>query len=149
MAEETKLITISMESIESDVMKQVSVIAKRQKDKAGDSLFGNTTLSAVEKVVIRQYIESASVTFNVIRLNEGHKNAFESCFMGYVRAYATYMVLTLSSTEQAKVYSDEANMLLKDAIKLVFDKEAPSAGAKTLKDMTGSIESDPQLETIK
>ena len=47
MAEETKLITISMESIESDVMKQVSAIAKRQKDKAGDSLFGNTTLSAV------------------------------------------------------------------------------------------------------
>ena len=44
MAEETKLITISMESIESDVMKQVSAIAKRQKDKAGDSLFGNTTL---------------------------------------------------------------------------------------------------------
>ena len=40
-------------------------------------------------------------------------------------------------------------MLLKDAIKLVFDKEAPSAGAKTLKDMTGSLESDPQLETIK
>ena len=169
MAEETKLITISMESIESDVMKQVSVIAKRQKDKAGDSLFGNTTLSAVEKVVIRQYIESAvrsfagelapvvktyidsslpaSVTFNVIRLNEGHKNAFESCFRGYVRAYTTYMVLTLSGTEQAKVYSDEANMLLKDAIKLVFDKDAPSAGAKTLKDMTGSIESDPQLET--
>lgn len=171
MTEETKLITISMESIESDAMKQVSVIAKRQKDKAGDSLFGNTTLSAVEKVVIRQYIESAvrsfagelapvvktyidsslpaSVTFNVIRLNDGHKNAFESCFRGYVRAYTTYMVLTLSGTEQAKVYSDEANMLLKDAIKLVFDKDAPSASAKTLKDMTGSIESDPQLETIK
>ena len=59
------------------------------------------------------------------------------------------MVLTLSGTEQSKVYSDEANMLLKDAIKLVFDKEAPSASAKTLKDMTGYIESDPQLETIK
>lgn len=171
MAEETKLITISMESIESDVMKQVSVIAKRQKDKNGDSLFGSTTLSTVEKTVIRLYIESAirsfagelapvvktyidsslpaSVTFNVIRLNEGHKNAFESCFWGYVRAYTTYMVLTLSSTEQAKVYSDEADALLKSAIKLVFDKEAPSAGAKTLKDMTGSMESDQQLETIK
>lgn len=172
MAEETKLITISMDSIESDVMKQVSVIAKRQKDKNGDSLFGSTTLSAVEKTVIRQYIESAirsfagelapvvrtyidsslsaSVTFNVTRLNEGHKNAFESCFMGYVRAYTTYMVLTLSSTEQAKVYSDEANALMKSAIKLVFDKEAPSvSSAKTLKDMTGSTELDPQLETIK
>ena len=102
--------------------------------------------------VVRTYIDSslpASVTFNVTRLNEGHKNAFESCFMGYVRAYTTDMVLTLSSTEQAKVYSDEANTLLKSAIKLVFDKEAPSTGAKTLKDMTGSMESDPQLETIK
>ena len=171
MAEETKLITISMESIESDVMKQVSVIAKRQKDKAGDSLIGNTTLSAVEKVVIRQYIESAvrsfagelapvvktyiessipaSVTFNVVRLNEGHKNAFESCFMGYVRAYTSYMVLTLSSTEQAKVYSEEMNMHLKAAIQLVFDKTPPATSVKTLKDMTGSIENEPQLETIK
>lgn len=171
MAEETKLITISMDSIESDVTKQVSVIAKRQKDKNGDSLFGSTTLSAVEKTVIRQYIESAirsfagelapvvrtyidsslpaSVTFNVTRLNEGHKNAFESCFMGYVRAYTTYMVLTLSSTEQAKVYSDEANTLLKSAIKLVFDKTPPATSVKTLKDMTGSIEDEPYLETIK
>lgn len=171
MAEETKLVTISMESIEGDVTKQVSVIAKRLKDKDGVSLFGSTTLSSVEKMVIRQYIESAvrsfagemapvvktyfdfllpaSVTFNVTRLNEGHKDAFESCFMGYVRAYTTYMVLTLSSTEQAKVYSDEADMLLKSAIKLVFNKEAPSAGDKTLKDMTGSMENDPQLETIK
>ena len=127
MAEETKMITISMESIESDVMKQVSVIAKRQKDKAGDSLFGNTTLSAVEKVVIRQYIESAvrsfagelapvvktyidsslpaSVTFNVIRLNEGHKNAFESCFRGYVRAYTTKR----KSPNAVAVLSDNAS----------------------------------------
>ena len=35
MAEETKLVTISMESIEGDVTKQVSVIAKRLKDKDG------------------------------------------------------------------------------------------------------------------
>ena len=171
MAEETKLVTISMESIEGDVTKQVSVIAKRLKDKDGVSLFGSTTLSSVEKMVIRQYIESAvrsfagemapvvktyldsslpaSVTFNVTRLNEGHKNAFESCFMGSVRAYTAYMVLTLSSTEQAKVYSEEMNMHLKAAIHLVFDKMPPPTSVKTLKDMTGSIENEPQLETIK
>ena len=171
MAEETKLVTISMESIEGDVTKQVSVIAKRLKDKDGVSLFGSTTLSSVEKMVIRQYIESAvrsfagemapvvktyldsslpaSVTFNVTRLNEGHKNAFESCFMGYVRSYTAYMVLTLSSTDQAKVYSEEMNMHLKAAIQLVFDKMPPPTSVKTLKDMTGSIENEPQLETIK
>lgn len=85
----------------------------------------------------------ASVTFNVTRLNEGHKDAFESCFMGYVRAYTTYMVLTLSSTEQAKVHSEEMNMHMKAAIQLVFDKMPPPTSVKTLKDMTGSIENEP------
>ena len=63
MAEETKLVTISMDSIEGDVTKQVSVIAKRLKDNDGVSLFGRTTLSSVEKIVIRQYIESAVRSF--------------------------------------------------------------------------------------
>ena len=160
-----------MESIEGDVTKQVSVIAKRLKDKDGVSLFVSTTLSSVEKMVIRQYIESAvrsfsgemapvvktyldsslpaSVTFNVTRLNEGHKNAFESCFIGYVRAYTSYMVLTLSSTEQAKVYSEEMNMHLKAAIQIAFDKMPHPTSVKTLKDMTGSIENERQLKTIK
>ena len=166
MAEETKLVTISMESIEGDVTKQVSVIAKRLKDKDGVSLFGSTTLSSVEKMVIRQYIESAvrsfagemapvvktyldsslpaSVTFNVTRLNEGHKNAFESCFMGYVRAYTAYMVLTLSSTDHAKVYAEDMNMHLKAAIQLVVDNMPRPTSVKTLKDMNGSKEDEPQ-----
>ena len=123
--EETKLITISLASVEGDVMKQVSAIAKRQNDKAGNSLFGSTTLSNAEKTILNRYIVAAahsfagevapivktyiddslpvSVTFNVTRLNDGHKKAFESCFRGYVNAYTTYMILTLSSTEQAKV----------------------------------------------
>lgn len=169
--EETKLITISLSSVEGDVMKQVSAIAKRQNDKAGNSLFGSTTLSNAEKTVLNRYIVAAahsfagevapivktyiddslpvSVTFNVTRLNDGHKKAFESCFRGYVNAYTTYMILTLSSTEQAKVYSDEMSMHMKAAIKLVFDKTPPSHTPKTLKDMTGSVEHEPQLETIK
>ena len=52
--EETKLITISLESVEGDVMKQVSAIAKRQNDKAGNTLFANTTLSSAEKAVMKQ-----------------------------------------------------------------------------------------------
>ena len=169
--EETKLITISLASVEGDVMKQVSAIAKRQNDKAGNTLYANTTLSSAEKAVMKQYIVAAahsfagevapivktyiddslpvSVTFNVTRLNDGHRKAFESCFMGYVNAYTIYMILVLSGAEQAKVYADDMSMHMNAAIKLAFDKTPPSHSSKTLKDMTGSIEDEPQLETIK
>ena len=49
----------------------------------------------------------------------------------------------------ARKYADDMTDHMNAAIKLVFDKNPPSHLPKTLKDMTGSIEEEPQLETIK
>lgn len=171
MSEKTKLITISLDSVEGDVMKVVSAIAKRQTDKAERTLFSNVTLSTAEKAILNQYIKAAasvfagevapivktyidaslplSVTFNVTRLNDGHKSAFESNFRSFVNAYVTNMILMLSNTEQAKSFAEDMATHLNAAIKLVYDKDPPSTSVKSLKDMTGSIEIDPQITTTK
>lgn len=163
MAENTNgQLTVSLSEIENDIVKHLSIIGKRNTDRQGNTMFTNVTLSAAERAVVDQYITEAvnvfagevapvvktydtaeppSVTFDVSRVNAGHRGAFEKTFIGFTRSYVLHGVLEMSNTEQAKGYGEAMTRQLAAAVKTVFDKTAPSkTSGKTLADMEGEIE---------
>lgn len=171
MSEIVQSVTVEYSDIKSKVRKRLSIIGKRLSDKQGNNLFAGVTLSSAEEDIMKQYLKEATeifvgnlaplvsnyvddtdnvqFVFNKTRISTAKADAFSSNFKSYVVASVAYDVLTTTSPEMARKYADDMTNHMNAAIKLVFDKMPPEHSQKTLKDMTGSVEHEPQLETIK
>lgn len=153
--------TIDVNSIKTEVKQNLSVLGKRMTNKDGSTLFANTTLSSVEEGLLSSYIKkgidlflgeasplvtgytngnSVVVTFHTTRVNDGRMLAFKENFSAFVSEYAQQKALELSLTEEAsKNAIEDLQRHLSSAVKLVFQKDAPSVSAKSITDMTGSV----------
>lgn len=161
MAVTEQTITIGYADIKSKVKKHFSIIGKRLSDKQGNILFTGVTLSSTEEDILKQYVKDAAETFvssfspliagytdntdDVVftyqrnRVNDGKANAFCSLFMSYVVDYVAYSVLSMTYADSARKYADDMTNHVVSALKLIFQKDAPTSGSKTMEDMTGEV----------
>lgn len=161
MAVTEQTITIGYADIKSKVKKHFSIIGKRLSDKQGNILFTGVTLSSTEEDILKQYVKNAAETFvssfsplidsytdntdDVVftyqrnRVSEGKANAFCSLFKSYVVDYVAYSVLSMTYADSARKYADDMTNHVISALKLIFQKDAPTSGSKTMEDMTGEV----------
>ena len=161
MAVTEQTITIGYADIKSKVKKHFSIIGKRFSDKQGNILFTGVTLSSTEEDILKQYVKDAAETFvssfspliagytdntdDVVftyqrnRVSEGKANAFCSLFKSYVVDYVAYSVLSMTYADSARKYADDMTNHVVSALKLIFQKDAPTSGSKTMEDMTGEV----------
>lgn len=161
MAVTEQTITIGYADIKSKVKKHFSIIGKRLSDKQGNILFTGITLSSTEEDILKQYVKNAAETFvssfsplidsytdntdDVVftyqrnRMSEGKANAFCSLFKSYVVDYVAYSVLSMTYADSARKYADDMTNHVISALKLIFQKDAPTSGSKTMEDMTGEV----------
>lgn len=161
MAVTEQTITIGYDDIKSKVKKHFSIIGKRLSDKQGNILFTGVTLSSTEEDILKQYVKNAAETFvssfspliagytdntdDVVftyqrnRVSEGKANAFCSLFKSYVVDYVAYSVLSMTHADSARKYADDMTNHVISALKLIFQKDAPTSGSKTMEDMTGEV----------
>lgn len=161
MAVTEQTITIGYADIKSKVKKHFSIIGKRLSDKQGNILFTGVTLSSTEEDILKQYVKNAAETFvssfsplidsytdntdDVVftyqrnRVSEGKANAFCSLFKSYVVDYVAYSVLSMTYADSARKYADDMTNHVNSALKLIFQKDAPASGSKTMEDMTGEV----------
>lgn len=161
MAVTEQTITIGYADIKSKVKKHFSIIGKRLSDKQGNILFTGVTLSSTEEDILKQYVKNAAETFvssfsplidsytdntdDVVftyqrnRVSEGKANAFCSLFKSYVVDYVAYSVLSMTYADSARKYADDMTNHVNSALKLIFQKDAPTSGSKTMEDMTGEV----------
>lgn len=161
MAVTEQTITIGYADIKSKVKKHFSIIGKRLSDKQGNILFTGVTLSSTEEDILKQYVKDAAETFvssfsplidsytdntdDVVftyqrnRVSEGKANAFCSLFKSYVVDYVAYSVLSMTYADSARKYADDMTNHVISALKLIFQKDAPTSGSKTMEDMTGEV----------
>lgn len=161
MAVTEQTITIGYADIKSKVKKHFSIIGKRLSDKQGNILFTGVTLSSTEEDILKQYVKNAAETFvssfspliagytdntdDVVftyqrnRVSEGKVNAFCSLFKSYVVDYVAYSVLSMTYADSARKYADDMTNHVNSALKLIFQKDAPTSGSKTMEDMTGEV----------
>ena len=161
MAVTEQTITIGYADIKSKVKKHCSIIGKRLSDKQGNILFTGVTLSSTEEDILKQYVKDAAETFvssfspliagytdntDVVtftyqrnRVSEGKANAFCSLFKSYVVDYVAYSVLSMTYADSARKYADDMTNHVNSALKLIFQKDAPTSGSKTMEDMTGEV----------
>ena len=154
-------ITIGYADIKSKVKKHFSIIGKRLSDKQGNILFTGVTLSSTEEDILKQYVKDAAETFvssfspliagytdntddvtftyQRNRVSEGKANAFCSLFKSYVVDYVAYSVLSMTYADSARKYADDMTNHVVSALKLIFQKDAPTSGSKTMEDMTGEV----------
>ena len=154
-------ITIGYADIKSKVKKHFSIIGKRLSDKQGNILFTGVTLSSTEEDILKQYVKDASETFvgnfspliagytdntdagvftyQRNRVSEGKANAFCSLFKSYVVDYVAYSVLSMTYADSARKYADDMTNHVVSALKLIFQKDAPTSDSKTMEDMTGEV----------
>lgn len=161
MAVTEQTITIGYADIKSKVKKHFSIIGKRLSDKQGNILFTGVTLSSTEEDILKQYVKDAAETFvssfspliagytdntddvtftyQRNRVSEGKANAFCSLFKSYVVDYVAYSVLSMTYADSARKYADDMTNHVVSASKLIFQKDAPTSGSKTMEDMTGEV----------
>ena len=161
MAVTEQTITIGYADIKSKVKKHFSIIGKRLSDKQGNILFTGVTLSSTEEDILKQYVKDAAETFvssfspliagytdntdDVVftyqrnRVSESKANAFCSLFKSYVVDYVAYSVLSMIYADSARKYADDMMNHVNSALKLIFQKDAPTSGSKTMEDMTGEV----------
>lgn len=161
MAVTEQTITIGYADIKSKVKKHFSIIGKRLSDKQGNILFTGVTLSSTEEDILKQYVKDAAETFvssfspliagytdntddvtftyQRNRVSEGKANAFCSLFKSYVVDYVAYSVLSMTYADSARKYADDMTNHVVSALKLIFQKDAPTSGSKTMEDMTGEV----------
>lgn len=161
MAVTEQTITIGYADIKSKVKKHFSIIGKRLSDKQGNILFTGVTLSSTEEDILKQYVKDAAETFvssfsplisgytdntdDVVftyqrnRVSESKANAFCSLFKSYVVDYVAYSVLSMTYADSARKYADDMMNHVNSALKLIFQKDAPTSGSKTMEDMTGEV----------
>lgn len=161
MAVTEQTITIGYADIKNKVKKHFSIIGKRLSDKQGNILFTGVTLSSTEEDILKQYVKDAAETFvssfspliagytdntdDVVftyqrnRVSEGKANAFSSLFKSYVVDYVAYSVLSMAYADSARKYADDMTNHVNSALKLIFQKDAPTSGSKTMEDMTGEV----------
>lgn len=161
MAETEQTTTIGYADIKSKVKKHFSIVGKRLSDKQGNILFTGVTLSSTEEDILKQYVKDAAETFvssfspliagytdntdDVVftyrqnRVSEGKANAFCSLFKSYVVDYVAYSVLSMTYADSARKYADDMTNHVVSALKLIFQKDAPTSGSKTMEDMTGEV----------
>lgn len=161
MAVTEQTITIGYADIKSKVKKHFSIIGKRLSDKQGNILFTGVTLSSTEEDILKQYVKDAAKTFvssfspliagytdntdDVVftyqrnRVSESKANAFCSLFKSYVVDYVAYSVLSMTYADSARKYADDMVNHVNSALKLIFQKDAPTSGSKTMEDMTGEV----------
>ena len=161
MAVTEQTITIGYADIKSKVKKHFSIIGKRLSDKQGNILFTGVTLSSTEEDILKQYVKDAAETFvssfspliagytdntddvtftyQRNRVSEGKASAFCSLFKSYVVDYVAYSVLSMTYADSARKYADDMTNHVFSALKLIFQKDAPTSGSKTMEDMTGEV----------
>ena len=161
MAVTEQTITIGYADIKSKVKKHFSIIGKRLSDKQGNILFTGVTLSSTEEDILKQYVKDAAETFvssfspliagytdntddvtftyQRNRVSESKANAFCSLFKSYVVDYVAYSVLSMTYADSARKYADDMMNHVNSALKLIFQKDAPTSGSKTMEDMTGEV----------
>lgn len=161
MAVTEQTITIGYADIKSKVKKHFSIIGKRLSDKQGNILFTGVTLSSTEEDILKQYVKNAAETFvssfsplidsytdntdDVVftyqrnRVSEGKANAFCSLFKSYVVDYVAYSVLSMTYADFSRKYAEDMANHVNSALKLIFQKDAPASGSKTMEDMTGEV----------
>lgn len=161
MAVTEQTITIGYADIKSKVKKHFSIIGKRLSDKQGNILFTGVTLSSTEEDILKQYVKDAAETFvssfspliagytdntddvtftyQRNRVSECKANAFCSLFKSYVVDYVAYSVLSMTYADSARKYADDMTNHVNSALKLIFQKDAPTSGSKTMEDMTGEV----------
>ena len=161
MAVTEQTITIGYADIKSKVKKHFSIIGKRLSDKQVNILFTGVTLSSTEEDILKQYVKDAAETFvgnfspliagytdntddvtftyQRKRVSEGKANAFCSLFKSYVVDYVAYSVLSMTYADSARKYADDMTNHVVSALKLIFQKDAPTSGSKTMEDMTGEV----------
>ena len=161
MAVTEQTITIGYADIKSKVKKHFSIIGKRLSDKQVNILFTGVTLSSTEEDILKQYVKDAAETFvssfspliagytdntddvtftyQRNRVSEGKANAFCSLFKSYVVDYVAYSVLSMTYADSARKYADDMTNHVVSALKLIFQKDAPASGSKTIEDMTGEV----------
>ena len=161
MAVTEQTITIGYADIKSKVKKHFSIIGKRLSDKQGNILFTGVTLSSTEEDILKQYVKDAAETFvssfspliagytdntddvtftyQQNRVSESKANAFCSLFKSYVVDYVAYSVLSMTYADSARKYADDMTNHVVSALKLIFQKDAPTSGSKTMEDMTGEV----------
>ena len=159
MAVTEQTITIGYADIKSKVKKHFSIIGKRLSDKQGNILFTGVTLSSTEEDILKQYVKDAAETFvssfspliagytdntdDVVftyqrnRVSDGKANTFCSLFRSYVVDYVAYSVLYMTYADSARKYAEDMANHVNSALKLIFQKDAPASGSKTMEDMTG------------
>lgn len=161
MAVTEQTITIGYADIKSKVKKHFSIIGKRLSDKQGNILFTGVTLSSTEEDILKQYVKDAAETFvgnfspliagytdntddvtftyQQNRVSESKANAFCSLFKSYVVDYVAYSVLSMTYADSARKYADDMTNHVVSALKLIFQKDAPTSGSNTMEDMTGEV----------
>ena len=161
MAVTEQTITIGYADIKSKVKKHFSIIGKRLSDKQVNILFTGVTLSSTEEDILKQYVKDAAETFvssfspliagytdntddvtftyQRNRVSEGKANAFCSLFKSYAVDYVAYSVLSMTYADSARKYADDMTNHVVSALKLIFQKDAPTSGSKTMEDMTGEV----------
>lgn len=150
--------TISFNTLKSDIQRHLSVIGKRQFTKEGQNLFSGITVSSEERPIFDQYIKGAAQTVegmlrqlvtsfsisstevNITLTNTRGTADFDSrcreLIYSFIVAYVLNEFLGMNYPDLAKKYDAEATNHMQSLIIYAFYKSSPTANADPLSSST-------------
>lgn len=154
--------TLSFNTLKSDIQRHLSVIGKRQHNKDGMNLFANITVSSEERPIFDQYIRGAAQTvegmlrqlvtsfsmtstdITLVLTNTRSLSDFDSrckeMVTSFIIAYTLNEYLGMNYPDLARKYSEEAANHMQSLLLYAFYKEAPTAPGYSYSNVTGTIE---------
>lgn len=162
----TLYISIEIDELKTEVKRVLSSYGKRRKDNQGNTMFAGVTTSVKEDPMLSDFMwkgievflgemsplvdgsklnDTLMVVFNSNRVNETKVESFKLNMKSFVTAYVLAKALTASGLlNEEKEAEADMQRHLDAAVKLLFTVDAPTAGDKNVKDMTGEVILAPQ-----
>ena len=154
--------TLSFNTIKSEVQRHLSVIGKRMYDKEGRNMFSNVTVSSDERPILDQYIKEAAQTVegalrqlvtafaigsSDITLNltntRGAQDFDARCkemVTTFIVSYTLNEYLGMTHPDISRKYQGELQVNMEALMNYAFYKEPPTKATYAYSDVKGTIE---------
>lgn len=150
-------ITLTFETLFGTMSRSLSIIGKRSVDEEGNLLFKDITIGTNEKLIAEDFMNVAAnmlaaelsgfVTGNtggvVVSFPSNHNSALDTFIQrtaqAYCVAYMLYSWFVITAPKIAEKYLTEADSQLKAIIRMVHEKNEPTASAQDYTNVNGQI----------
>jgi hypothetical protein len=140
-------LTISLENLNADIQRHLSIIGKRLYDKNGKNIFSNITLSSIEPPILTQYVSAAaqnvagaiaqfvtsysntSITIDNSRWDTSVSTALSNAIRSYAVLFCVGEYLAMAHPELSDKYYHDAQLMMNTIVSTAFYKKPPSSSA--------------------